>query len=326
MTQLSALQTQFINRFQGGFPLAPKPYALAAAEINTDEHSLLGTIQQLLDQRIITRFGPFYNADRMGGAFTLAAMKVPSSRYDQVAELVNAHQEVAHNYQREHELNMWFVIGTESAQQVTDCIHSIEQQTGLEVYNFPKLQEFYLGLQLKIGADGLATTVPMDVPGHYQAYQMDEADRTLVAATQQGLPLVSEPYAELGALTGLSQSEVIQRMQAMLDSGIIRRIGAAPNHYQLGLKANGMTVWAIRDELLPLVGTQMGALDFVSHCYERPRHLPDWPYNLFAMIHGVNREQVQEKLALMKGLFPYEQVDVLYSSAILKKTGLRIAA
>ena len=107
---------------------------------------------------------------------------------------------------------------------------------------------------------------------------------------------------------------------------MVRRIGAAPNHYRLGLKANGMTVWNIADDQLQQVGQQMGALDYVSHCYERPRHLPQWPYNLFAMIHGTDREHVFAKLEQMKRAFPHQQVDVLFSSSILKKTGMRIAA
>ena len=125
---------------------------------------------------------------------------------------------------------------------------------------------------------------------------LDAIDRRLIAATQQGLPLVREPYAALAAKLGLAETEVIARLRRWLDRGAIRRIGAIPNHYALGFTANGMSVWDIADDMICDVGVKVGALDFVTHCYERPRHLPLWPYNLFAMVHGRTREEVRAKV------------------------------
>ena len=120
----------------------------------------------------------------------------------------------------------------------------------------------------------------------------------------------------------------MRRMQRMLDLGIIRRIGAVPNHYALGYRANGMTVWDVADDQIDELGARVGRLDFVTHCYQRPRHLPDWPYNLFAMVHGRTREEVEEKarvIAVLLGAASRGD-DILYSTRILKKTGLRIGA
>ncbi len=157
---------------------------------------------------------------------------------------------------------------------------------------------------------------------------MDAIDRKLVAATQAGLPLMREPYHMLGFQIGLSEAEVIVRLQKLLDNGAIRRIGAIPNHYALGFVANGMSVWDVPDELVAEIGARIGALDFVTHCYERPRHLPLWPYNLFAMVHGRAREEIREKVEEIAGLIgpAARGHDVLFSTRILKKTGLRIAA
>lgn len=157
---------------------------------------------------------------------------------------------------------------------------------------------------------------------------LDAVDRRIVAATQHGLPLVSRPYAAVAEAAGISEDEAIARMERLLACGAIRRIGVIPNHYALGLTANGMSVWDVDDEAVADMGQRIGGLDFVTHCYERPRHLPHWPYNLFAMVHGRSRQEVRDKVAHIASLLGAARRghDVLFSSRILKKTGLRIAA
>jgi DNA-binding Lrp family transcriptional regulator len=157
---------------------------------------------------------------------------------------------------------------------------------------------------------------------------LDAVDRKLVAATQAGLPLTREPYRALAEQLGLEEAEVIGRLQRLLDGGGIRRIGAIPNHYALGYTANGMSVWDVVDAAVGEIGAKVGALDFVTHCYERPRHLPLWPYNLFAMVHGRSRDEIKDKVARIAALIgsAARGHDVLFSTRILKKTGLRIAA
>ncbi len=157
---------------------------------------------------------------------------------------------------------------------------------------------------------------------------LDETDRRLVQATQAGLPLCARPYHAIAEQLGVDPADVMARMQRMLDMGMIRRIGVVPNHYALGYRANGMTVWDVADERIDELGARVGQLAFVTHCYQRPRHLPDWPYNLFAMVHGKTREEVEEKARLINEALGEASRgnDILYSSRILKKTGLRIGA
>ncbi|MCW8920181.1 MAG: AsnC family transcriptional regulator [Sedimenticola sp.] len=157
---------------------------------------------------------------------------------------------------------------------------------------------------------------------------LDDLDRKIIVATQSGLPLVSEPYAVIAKEVESSADEVIKRVKRMLESGIIRRIGAVPNHYTLGFKGNGMTVWDIPDNKVRQCGEMIGALDFVSHAYERPRHQPEWNYNLFAMVHGKDRTEVEKKVKLIADMLGDNNRghEILYSSRILKKTGLRLAS
>lgn len=154
---------------------------------------------------------------------------------------------------------------------------------------------------------------------------LDETDRKIIQATQAGLPLTPEPYRTIAEQLGLTSDDVMARLTAMHNNGIIRRIGAVPNHYKLGYRFNGMTVWNIPDEVIDELGQKVGQLEFVSHCYHRPRHLPEWPYNLFAMVHSKSQEGVDEQIQRIADLLgSYNQgCDVLYSSKILKKTGFR---
>jgi siroheme decarboxylase len=156
---------------------------------------------------------------------------------------------------------------------------------------------------------------------------MDSVDFALVAACQAGLPLTPRPYHAMAEQLGLGADEVMARMQAMMQAGVIRRIGVVPNHYALGYTANGMTVWDVADEQVDALGEAVGRLPFVSHCYRRPRHLPLWPYNLFAMVHAKTRDQAQAYADQIGDLLgaACRQADILYSSRVLKKTGLRIA-
>lgn len=156
--------------------------------------------------------------------------------------------------------------------------------------------------------------------------RMDATDRQIVQATQEGLPLVPRPYHAVAEALGLQPAEVMKRMQRMLNDGVIRRIGAVPNHYRLGIKANGMSVWDVADEHVRDAGVELGALDCVTHCYRRPRHLPDWPYNLFAMVHGRRRDEVETQVAEMARMLGARsrRHEILFSTRILKKTGLRL--
>ncbi|AMN47256.1 protein nirH [Steroidobacter denitrificans] len=155
---------------------------------------------------------------------------------------------------------------------------------------------------------------------------LDAEDHRLIVATQGGLPLVPRPYHALAAQLGLTPEDVMARLTRLLAAGVIRRIGAVPNHYALGYSANGMSVWDVADECIDSLGEAIGRLPFVTHCYHRPRALPLWPYNLFAMVHGKSRDEVEaqmKQIAMLLGT-SCRAHDVLYSSRILKKTGLRI--
>lgn len=148
--QLDSLDRNIINSLQKGFPLTESPYRDVAEGLGTTESELISRLQLMLDEGVLTRFGPMFQIERLGGAFTLAAMKVPDDQFDLVAEQVNQFPEVAHNYQRDHDFNMWFVIATEDVAEIEAVIGKIEALTGIKVYNMPKLEEYFVNLQFAV--------------------------------------------------------------------------------------------------------------------------------------------------------------------------------
>jgi len=156
---------------------------------------------------------------------------------------------------------------------------------------------------------------------------MNALDEKIVRATQAGLPLVAEPWRAVAQAVGIPEDALLARIEAMLADGRMRRIGAVPNHYALGYVANAMSVWDVADDAVDELGAEVGALAFVSHCYRRPRRLPEWRYNLFAMVHGRSRAETEVRLAEIRAVLggALRASDVLYSTRILKKTGLRLS-
>jgi len=336
---LDPLDLRLIDRLHGGFPLSDRPFAQVGAELGLGEDGLIERLHALLAAGVLTRFGPLFQIERAGGRFVLAALSVPAEpagRWAEVVALVNAHPEVAHNYRREHALNMWFVVGAASTAAADAVLAAIQAETGLAVYAFPKEREFFVELRLPLLPDAPAPRCPVPAasegtiraPAGAQApVELDDFDHALITATQGGLPLLQQPYEAVSAMLGVSAEAVRERLGSMLAQGLIRRIGAVPNHYALGFTANGMTVWDVDDAQVEALGERIGALPGVSHCYRRPRHRPLWPYNLFAMLHGRNRAEVQAQAERLRDLLgdACHGHDILYSTEILKKTGLRLA-
>ena len=325
---MNELKRRLIDGWQGGFPLVERPFAVVAERLGTDEGAVLQALRELLADGALTRFGPLYQIERLGGAFSLAALQAPEADFEQITALVNAFPEVAHNYRRDHALNMWFVLATETPAKMGDTVERISKATDLPVFNFPKEREYFIEARFGVGASGVNRSKPAaGVSGKTALSRQRLAEwRPLVIATQAGLPLTLKPYHALAARLNRDAATVMAGLQTLLDAGAIRRIGVVPNHYRIGYAANGMTVWDVADDKVDELGEQVGTLEFVTHCYRRPRHQPNWPYNLFAMAHGASREEVATKADRIAAVLgdACQGRDILYSTRILKKTGLRL--
>ncbi|MFB6137159.1 MAG: Lrp/AsnC family transcriptional regulator [Halobacteriaceae archaeon] len=344
---LSDLDRAIVNAFQGGFPVVADPFEPAAAalrergvDVSADE--LLARVRELDEAGTLSRFGPLVNAEAIGGHATLVAMHAPEARFDEVVAAVNDHREVAHNYEREHpHLNVWFVLSVAEADRVPAVLAEIEAETGQATYDLPKQREFRV--EAKFSVDGPLADAEVDLshlgPSPASPAGRDSAaregltpdERDLVLAVQDGLPLTRTPYADVAAELGRSTDWVLATLARFRDEGKVRRVGAVPNHYALGYTHNGMTVWDVPDDVVPEVGPAVAELPFVTHCYERPRHAGVWPYNLFAMTHGRSEAESDERVAAVRDRVTEhcdvepDDWDTLFSTRVLKKTGIRLA-
>ncbi|ASJ24360.1 siroheme decarboxylase subunit beta [Laribacter hongkongensis] len=324
--QLDPVDVRLIDLLQGGFPLLPQPFARTGAQLELTEASVIRRLQNLLDKGVLTRFGPMYQIEQLGGRFVLAALAVPEARFDWVAAAVNALPAVAHNYRREHQLNMWFVLAADSQAGINAACRRIETQTGLPVHAFPKEREYFVGMSFRVGGRAPVGACQTGKPHAGAVVPLDAVGRRLIEATQAGLPLCPQPYLAIARQLEISEAEVTGRLAGWLDNGVIRRIGAVPNHYAIGYRANGMAVFNVDDARVDALGMLLGRQAAVSHCYRRPRHLPGWPYNLFAMLHGPDRSTVCKTLEDLHALLGDACLghDILFSTGILKKTGMRL--
>ena len=352
---LDRLDRAVLNAFQGGFPVVEDPWEPAAAAlrdrgVDVTAAELLERVRELDEAGTLTRFGTLIDAGEIGGAATLVAMHAPEERFDKIAEQVNAHREIAHNYEREHpHLNMWFVVsvagseagtaseasGTTASDAIDRVLADVEAETGQETYNLPKQREFRV--EAKFLLEGPVPEGDVDCSGlgpdvesvDREALTPDERD--LVVEIQDGLPVTETPYADVAAELDADPEWVRRTIRRFDAEGKVRRVGVVPNHYALGYTENGMTVWDVPDDVVEEVGPAVASLDFVTHCYERPRFEGVWPYNFFAMTHGRSEAESAERVEAVRATMDEhwdvadEDWDTLFSTRILKKTGIRMA-
>lgn len=321
---MSDVHLSLLNDFQRGFPLTSAPFEVISRRLGMGVEELLDTLRRLVREGVISRVGAVFRPNRIGVS-TLAAMAVPEARLAEVAQQVNARAEVNHNYEREHRFNLWFVAAAANAAQLERALHDIERQIGLPIMRLPMVQDYHIDLGFDLRPTVALAHPPQAKAAHAQPLELDPLDYALIAAIQDGLPLVAHPYAEIGAAIGTGETDVLDRIGRLLDHDIIKRLGIVVRHHELGFRANAMVVWDIPDGRVGEFGRCIGASGLVNLCYQRPRRLPDWPYNLFCMIHGKDRAAVLERLDQLRdqcGLAGFRH-EVLFSKRRFKQTGAR---
>ncbi|MBM3356933.1 MAG: Lrp/AsnC family transcriptional regulator [Betaproteobacteria bacterium] len=313
---------RLLNEFQHAFPLHSQPFRTIAGRLGVDVAAVLGAYARLGARGALSRIGAVFGPNRVG-ASTLAAMRVPEERLHEVARRVSARPEVNHNYEREHEWNLWFVATAQDAAALAAALGAVERECGLPVMALPLIEDYHIDLGFDL-RDGRAR-VRGARNGGGGPRVLTGAQRALVAALQRGLPLVARPYAELGARAGMTEAEVVALIERWAADGTIKRFGVVVRHHELGYGANAMVVWDVPDEEVTAVGHRVAGADAVTLCYRRPRRLPEWRYNLFCMIHGRDRAQVAGEIEALRarcGLerYPYA---VLFSRRRFKQRGAR---
>jgi DNA-binding Lrp family transcriptional regulator len=328
---LDAVDARLVDDYQSGFPVEERPFRTVGAELGIDEDEALARVRELYERGVFRRFGAVLNPPVIGSS-TLAAVQAPEERFEAIAEVVNGYRQVNHNYRREHDWNMWFVVTAGSRATRDAILDDIEERTGCPVLHLPMLTDFYIDLEFPVvnadrfaressgkGEDVRATDISESATGN-----LSDLDARLLLAIQNGFALTATPYREVAADLGEPVGRVLDAIRRLRGTGCIKRIGCVVNHVLTGFDANCMVVWDVPDDDLDDRGTEVGALPYVTLCYHRPRRpAQGWPYNLFTMIHGRDAEAVDGKIDDLAGEhLPYDH-ERLYSTATLKQTGAR---
>lgn len=326
---MEPLTESLLNDFQHDFPLTPSPFAHIARCLNTSTADVLARLKELQRQGTVSRVGPVFRPNTVG-ASTLAAMQVPAGELEAVAGIVNGFPEVNHNYEREHRYNLWFVVTAADQAALADALARIEARTGHGVLSLPLVRDYHIDLGFRMALSGHTPSPAhaaenVALPDHGPDESTHGAAEDLIEAIQTGLPLVPRPYRAIGVRLGMSEQSVIERLRAMIDAGIIKRLGVVVRHHELGYRANAMVVWDVPDERVEHIGRALGDIDCVTLCYQRPRRLPDWPYNLFCMVHGQDRDEVLACIERLVGALALGDIRhaVLFSGRRFKQRGAR---
>ncbi|RDI72269.1 siroheme decarboxylase subunit beta [Halopelagius longus] len=325
---LDDVDAALIDEYQSGFPVEPRPFRAVGEELGVSESEVVERVRRLREKKVFRRFGAVLNPPVIGSS-TLAAVSAPESRFEEVAEVINGYRQVNHNYRRDHEWNMWFVVTAASRDRRDEILAEIEERTGCTVLNLPMLTDYYIDLEFPVvnrdrfaresleATDVSATRISEEATGDLSTLEAD-----LLVEIQDGFPLSPTPYADVAEAVEADVDDVVAAIARLLDDGCIKRIGCVVNHVVTGFDSNCMVVWDVPDDELDARGEAAGRLPYVTLCYHRPRREElDWDYNLFTMIHGREAEAVDEKIdELADDHLPFDH-ERLYSTETLKQTG-----
>ena len=319
---------RLIDEYQSGFPVEARPFRTVADGLGIEEADALDRVRRLRSRGIYRRFGAVLNPPVIGSS-TLAAVRAPEDRFEEVADAINDYRQVNHNYRRDHTWNMWFVVTAGSRDSRDRILAEIEERTGCAVLNLPMLTDYYIDLEFPVVNDDRfareslaetevsATRIAEDATADLSAL-----DRRLLVEIGDGFPLSATPYADIAEAVDADRDSVLAAVERLLADGCIKRVGCVVNHVVTGFDSNCMIVWDVPDDRLDDRGSAVGSLPYVTLCYHRPRRPEhDWSYNLFTMVHGRQPEAVDAVVdELSEEYLPVEH-ERLYSTETLKQTG-----
>ncbi|MFZ3102416.1 MAG: Lrp/AsnC family transcriptional regulator [Desulfitobacteriaceae bacterium] len=358
---MDAIDRALLNAVQTGFPVEPQPYQSLGDLVGITEQGALERLQALSQEGIIRRLGGVFDSHRLGYYSTLCSAKVPQAKIPLITEILAGVPGVTHNYLRKHAYNMWFTLIAPSKEKVEEILEDLRQKSGVaEVYSLPALRLFKIKVDFDLtqvkGAEEISLVVAKDgeaevvevvevveeveeangfkvlnqagaQAGYWSAetsssYPLSPEEIKLIRILQGSLANSITPFADLAEELGWTEKAVLTSICHFIEVGVIRRFGAVLRHQKAGFVANAMGVWQVAPELAEAIGRKMALYREVSHCYQRPT-LPDWPYNLFTMIHGRSVEDCQNvmnRIALETGVKDH---DMLFSTKELKKISMQ---
>jgi siroheme decarboxylase len=320
---LDEADKRLLNLLQGSFALTRRPFAHVAGLAGLPEEEVMTRVQRLLDKRIIREITPIFDTRALGYQSMLVAAKVDPEHPHRAAKIINAHPGVTHNYLRNHDFNLWFTIAVEPGSRfgLEGTLDVLAAETGAQsIRQLPTLKLFKIrmDLEMEAGTDALAVAGEAVPPRELDPIDLSHEDIATIRATQGPMPVIAEPYAPAADRLGVSQDEVLVRLESLREREGLRRVAAILYHRRAGFSANGMGVWKVPEPDVLATGMRMAAFRGISHCYQRPTY-PDWPYSVFTMAHGRSKEECDAILDSIAAATGITERATLYSSTEFKK-------
>jgi DNA-binding Lrp family transcriptional regulator len=316
------LRDELLYQMQNAFPMTQKPFLEIAKALDATEADVLQTVQQLKEDKIIRQTSAIFDTKRLGYTSSLVAFKVSAEQIETAASIINAHPGVSHNYLRNHDYNIWFTMAVAPDSQfgLERTIEILQEQTGAEdAIILPTLKMFKISV--KMDTTGKRAKKEKVKRVAHKALTLTDTHIAVIKELQKDIAITSEPYAEAIERLGMDYETFFTIAHELKDAGVMRRFATILNHRKAGFSANAMSVWSVPEEDGERIGKEMAEFSAVSHCYLRPKY-PNWPYNLFAMVHAKTQEECDaliDEMAKESGLSEYSK---LYSSVEFKKQRL----
>ncbi|MFC1961659.1 Lrp/AsnC family transcriptional regulator [Chloroflexota bacterium] len=312
---LDNLDQNLLAKLQNRFPLTTHPFADMGKTLALSGDEVIQRIQRLKKDGIVRQISPVFDARSLRYVTTLIAMQVPEDRLERCSGILHENPYISHAYEREHSFNVWFTLAMPGTKDIEEETMKIADAVPTDaIFQLPASKLFKIGAFF--GTEG---TYQATVGELSQAAELSPEDRAVVNELQRDLPLTTRPFIEMSNKLGMHEERFLERCRSLLERGIMRRYGAAVNHWKAGYTANAMVCWRVPSEKVDEIGQHLALLREVSHCYERETSLK-WPYNLYAMIHGKARETCRELAEKVSRDFGIEDFLVLFSTRELKKT------
>ncbi len=316
------MENELLFEMQNAFPMSQRPFKAVAEKLNTTEEEVLSLVQKLKDEKIIRQTSAIFDTKRLGYKSSLVAFKVDEDKIDQAADIINAHPGVSHNYLRNHDYNIWFTmaVAPDSKLGLEKTIEILKERTGADdAIILPTLKMFKISV--KMDTTGKRAKKEKVKKLAHKEIELTPLHIAVIKELQKDIEVTQEPFKKAAEKLGLSYAQFFEIAQELKESGVMRRFATILNHRKAGFGANAMSVWAVPEEKGEEIGREMAEFSAVSHCYLRPSY-PNWPYNLFAMVHAKTQEECDtliEEMAKESGLTEYGK---LYSTVEFKKQRL----
>ena len=319
---MDELDKELLNEIQWTFPLVTRPFDAIAKKFNISPEKVKTRLSHLKEIGVLRQLSAIFDTRKLGYSSSLVAMEIEPNKLEFVANQINRHPGVSHNYERDHQFNLWFTLAVPPGSDLQTELKKFDVLEGIKkVRMLPTLQLFKIGVKLDMVEDKKHAIAPTEEKKEIRNVKFDptEEDKDFIRELQKDMSIVDEPFTKAANNLRITEDELFSKMKHYENIGVMRRFAAILRHRQVGFTANGMIVWKVPEDRIAEVGEKLGSFPQISHCYQRPTY-PDWPYNVFSMIHCKTQDEANDMAKTIQDQIHVDDFRILFSSREFKKT------